>query len=377
MKLVELVGVLAIPAAIYSFFVLRKAFATLRANDRHYNPPPPEDVDVARRVLLISFGGSVAFGALIVLTGGSSPERIVPGFLLALAYIPAIMGLLGLWEDHKKARTFNRNFHDINSPHGSANVPTGRKIGLVVSCSRNLGDYTFVGLTATPTGLHLEESESISAEIAKEVRAQSKDISIAGVTDGSRWLNQKTPTTAAGFGHICCSCLNGVMLLCNCNSYFCSSQDRKQNICPDCGTDPAKHGRQPFRLFGMPLDRQHAAGGGKGQGSAADDEFGFDENAKAWGGTDSTSGDREPPDDYAEMMRQAMETANGVSDARAEAMAEKMDQLAKKPGLTERTRQHYEMVAMLLRERAKGFKGRPDPSPPSDEEVRAIHLPAP
>lgn len=91
-------------------------------------------------------------------------------------------------------------------------------------------------------------------------------------------------------------------------------------------------------------------------------------------GTNQHNGGQGPAEDYAEMMREALAVANTVSDAKAAARAEWMERKAKEPGLNKRTRQHYEMVAMLLRERAKGFQGRPDHSPPSDEEIRTLLL---
>lgn len=106
------------------------------------------------------------------------------------------------------------------------------------------------------------------------------------------------------------------------------------------------------------------------QGNEGD--FGFDENA--WQGEQrrgsSRSGSGAP--DYASALRDAQQEANKISDERAAKFAKVWEKLANEPGLDPKIKLFRELVAMLLSERAKGFKGRPDQTEPTADEIRML-----
>lgn len=76
--------------------------------------------------------------------------------------------------------------------------------------------------------------------------------------------------------------------------------------------------------------------------------------------------------DYASALRDAQTRANEISDHQAAKFAKVWEKMAKEPGLDPKIRLYRELVAMLLRERAKGFRGRPDTTPPTDDEIKGI-----
>lgn len=113
-------------------------------------------------------------------------------------------------------------------------------------------------------------------------------------------------------------------------------------------------------------------------------DFDFDEHA--WTGQEERQRSSRPNSgassqsgepDYASALRDAQAEANKVSDAKAEKFARLWRKLSKEAGLHQKTRLFRELVAMLLEERAKGFKGRPDNSDPTEQEVTRARLAAP
>lgn len=115
-------------------------------------------------------------------------------------------------------------------------------------------------------------------------------------------------------------------------------------------------------------------------GSIDEDEpFEFDE--REWQGEQGKDDRRRNPGDdrdhagepdYASALRDAQATANTISDNKAAQRAAFFEKWAQEPGLHPKIRLYRELVAMLLRERAKGFKGRPDDSPVTDAEARRL-----
>jgi len=113
----------------------------------------------------------------------------------------------------------------------------------------------------------------------------------------------------------------------------------------------------------------------------ADDGGDFDFNERAWSGNESrgqgstgrTSGNEGEPD-YLSALRDAQAEARKISDEKAEQFAKLWRKLAKEDGLHQKTRLFRELVAMLLEERAKGFKGRVDKSEPTEQDVRKARM---
>ena len=112
---------------------------------------------------------------------------------------------------------------------------------------------------------------------------------------------------------------------------------------------------------------------------SAGDEYRYRKERFRDGGskTNSTAGARDPAHDFAEMMRRASEAIKNVSEAKASVRAEWAARKAKESGLGEWDRQYFECMSMLLRERAKGFQGRPDNTEPTEDEKKQLSLPPP
>ena len=101
----------------------------------------------------------------------------------------------------------------------------------------------------------------------------------------------------------------------------------------------------------------------------------FDFNEKAWnarGTGGQNSAQNQSPPDYQSALRDALQEANKISDARAEKFAKVWAKLAAEDGLSPKIRLFRELVSMLLAERAKGFKGRSDQSEPTQDEVAKL-----
>jgi|TARA_R110000744_G_scaffold241092_1_gene358430 hypothetical protein len=377
---------LFVPVVFASLFFLIRAFLTISGSSRSRKQILDAKHIFAAAALSAAFG--VAMAIITYVAGNVSRDDFVDSVLLVpLIFSPfgvVVVGIHQLVQNYFSDEKFNAEFSDVGSDETHHGQTHARKIGLVVSCSRNVGDYTFVGTSIGPRGIEVEQTEIISSEIAKGIREESKEISIAGMT-GSKWNNSKT-TKNSGIS-LCQSCGRSEILLCGrCDHYFCAPDGgfRKPVHCPDCRVDVKALGRQPFRLVGIALDQQQTAGAGNhgnaGAGAGKDDDFGFDENARAWGGSGSSDGnhgadDRKPADDYAEMMRRAADAIKNVSEPQAASRAEWAEKKSNQPGLNEWERQYYQCMAMLLRERAKGFQGRQDNAPPTEEEERVLSLP--
>jgi hypothetical protein len=118
---------------------------------------------------------------------------------------------------------------------------------------------------------------------------------------------------------------------------------------------------------------QPGAGGPQGESYQGNDgDFGFDEgawNGRQGRGKASASGGAP---DYASALRDAQQEANKISDDKAAKFAKVWGKLAKEKGLDPKIRLFRELVAMLLSERAKGFKGRPDQSEPTQNEITKL-----
>ena len=107
----------------------------------------------------------------------------------------------------------------------------------------------------------------------------------------------------------------------------------------------------------------------------------FDFNERAWSGKEGhgqssseRASDHGGEPDYASALRDAQAEAGKISDEKAEKFAKLWRKLAKENGLHQKTRLFRELVAMLLEERAKGFKGRADRSEPTEQEVRTARM---
>lgn len=121
-------------------------------------------------------------------------------------------------------------------------------------------------------------------------------------------------------------------------------------------------------------------------GTRADDDAAFEDDdftnrqQGSESGNEKSSGPRynkaqaeaDQKADYEAAMAWAINEANKVSNELAEAAARRMDRKAAKPGLHPRDVMQFSILASLLRERVKGWKGKAKPA--SDEEIDQLLL---
>lgn len=99
-------------------------------------------------------------------------------------------------------------------------------------------------------------------------------------------------------------------------------------------------------------------------------DFGYQESAFNDGGASAgngQTGDREP--DYASALRDAKKQAAQFSDEKAEKWAKWWTKYAQETSLPPKISLYRELVAELLWARAKGYKGTPDTSAPTEKEI--------
>lgn len=141
--------------------------------------------------------------------------------------------------------------------------------------------------------------------------------------------------------------------------------------------------RREAAMYIHKLQVQQPRSAGREQSQARDERASgdFDFNERAWSGNEGRgqssserASDQGGEPDYASALRDAQAEAGKISDEKAEKFAKLWRKLAKENGLHQKTRLFRELVAMLLEERAKGFKGRADQSEPTEQEVRTARM---
>lgn len=328
-------------------------------------------------VILWGVGLGFGFGALL------GALVLEPGQKMALAPIGGVAGPFLLIRRRKR---LIRDWISEETASADENkkwsgAPRRKVIGIVVHCAHKVGYHSGLIVEIGEQQIVFQGCQPMPRELAESLETQAVEHPVSQSFQRAAAVQEGGAKVTAGgdFRGSCAHCEARQIAVCEaCGSYFCSAPVglfKTNPPCPACGnartTDGLYGGLNALKaLRGVAVDDESQA-----SGQAGSDGFGFDESAwEGQAGENEKAAGSNDEADYAQAMREAMEKVNSVSDAKAEATARRFETMAQEAGLPKRTRMHYQLIAMLLNERAKGFRGTPDPTPPSDEEIKALLL---